>query len=147
MSLSFHHRSSGTRHTMLNQEDLSPTDTELLRLLKVGRITAPYAAGKLDYSKQHVRDRLRRLVEHGHVAKVHQGLYELLSDPRTDVMTYQDSASVVEKALWEIKREAQREEPEYSAIQSYANRGLESIEEILDTDLEIEEHGDNRDDG
>lgn len=121
---------------MLSEEDLSPTDAELLRLLTIGRITAPYAAEKLDYSQQHVRDRLRRLVEHRHVAKVHKGLYELISDPRTDVKRYQESASIVEKALWEIKHEVQLDEPDYSAIGSLANHGLKSLEEILDTELE-----------
>jgi hypothetical protein len=67
---------------MLHPEDLSPTDEALLDLLANGRVTAPYAAEATEYNLQHIRDRLSRLVEHKHVEKVHEGLYELESDPR-----------------------------------------------------------------
>ena len=53
-------------------------------LLEEGRVTAPYAADETGYNLQYVRDRLRRLVEHGNVIKVHEGLYELREDPRED---------------------------------------------------------------
>ncbi len=67
---------------MLDPDDLSPADEELLELLTEGRITAPYAADKTGYSLQYVRDRLGRLVEHGNVTKIYDGLYELNEDPR-----------------------------------------------------------------
>jgi len=67
---------------MLEDDDLAPADEALLDLLAEGRITAPYAADATDYSLQYVRDRLGRLVEHGHVRKVYEGLYELVEDPR-----------------------------------------------------------------
>jgi hypothetical protein len=67
---------------MLEEDDLGPADRALLNLLKEGRITAPFAAEKADYSTQYVRDRLARLVEHGNARKVYQGLYELVEDPR-----------------------------------------------------------------
>jgi hypothetical protein len=67
---------------MLEEDDLVPADEKLLDLLQEGRITAPYAADETGYSLQYVRDRLGRLVEHGNVKKVYEGLYELIEDPR-----------------------------------------------------------------
>ena len=67
---------------MLSDQDLTPADEQLLSLLAEGRITAPYAAAETDASTEYLRARLVRLVEHGHVRKVHRGLYELVDDPR-----------------------------------------------------------------
>jgi len=67
---------------MLNKDDLSPADDELLELLREGRVTAPFAADETGYSLQYIRDRLGRLVEHGNARKVYDGLYELVEDPR-----------------------------------------------------------------
>lgn len=67
---------------MLDEADLAPADEALLDLLRDGRITAPFAADETGYSLQYVRERLTRLVEHGNVEKVHEGLYELVADPR-----------------------------------------------------------------
>ncbi len=71
------------RDRMLNEDDLGPADEALLDMLNEGRITAPYAADKTGYNLQYVRDRLGRLVEHGNVRKVYEGLYELIKDPRS----------------------------------------------------------------
>jgi len=67
---------------MLDEDDLSPVDEVILDLLREGRVTAPYVSDESDYSLQYVRDRLNRLVEHGNVRKVYEGLYELVEDPR-----------------------------------------------------------------
>lgn len=67
---------------MLEEDDLGPADEALLDLLRKGRITAPYAAEEADYSLQYVRDCLNRMVEHGNVEKIYEGLYELAHDPR-----------------------------------------------------------------
>lgn len=67
---------------MLDADDLGPADEELLKLLEEGRITAPYAREETGYSLQYIRDRLNRMVEHGNVVRVHEGLYELVEDPR-----------------------------------------------------------------
>jgi DNA-binding IclR family transcriptional regulator len=69
---------------MLREDDLGPADDAILELLREGRITAPYAAEETGYNLQYIRDRLTRLVEHGHVEKVHEGLYELIEDPQED---------------------------------------------------------------
>lgn len=67
---------------MLDADDLGPADDAMLTLLQEGRVTAPYAAEETGYSLQYTRDILNRLVDHGHVRKVHKGLYELVDDPR-----------------------------------------------------------------
>lgn len=70
------------KKVMLDNDDLGPADKALLDLLNEGRITAPYAAEETGYNLQYVRDRLGRFVEHGHVKKLYEGLYELVNDPR-----------------------------------------------------------------
>lgn len=72
----------GIKRGMLDNDDLGPADKALLDLLNQGRITAPYAAEETGYNIQYVRDRLGRFVEHGHVKKIYEGLYELVNDPR-----------------------------------------------------------------
>lgn len=67
---------------MLGEDNLAPADEKLLDLLQEGRITAPYAAKETGYSLQYVRERLTRLAEHGNAQKIHDGLYELVEDPR-----------------------------------------------------------------
>lgn len=69
---------------MLEEDDLRPVDKQILKLLREGRVTAPYVAEKTGYNLQYVRDRLGRLVEHGHVTKIHEGLYELADDPTVE---------------------------------------------------------------
>jgi DNA-binding IclR family transcriptional regulator len=61
--------------------DLSPTDRAILEMLREGRATPAYIATETDYSRQHVRNRLQRLTEHGYVTRLHKGLYELADDP------------------------------------------------------------------
>lgn len=61
---------------------LNPTDHAVLDMLQEGRCTAAYIAAEHDYTRQNVRNRLNRLVEHGYVARVHKGLYELENNPR-----------------------------------------------------------------
>jgi DNA-binding Lrp family transcriptional regulator len=60
--------------------DLSPTDRAILKMLREGRCTPAYIAAEQDYSRQHVRNRLQRLTEHGYVTRLHKGLYELAAD-------------------------------------------------------------------
>lgn len=73
---------------MLNSEDLIEIDEQLLDYLCEGRVTPNYARMRLvedvkDYSRGYVQQRLKRLVEHGHVVNLlDSGLYELVDDPR-----------------------------------------------------------------
>ena len=61
--------------------NLSPTDKAILEMLREGRGTPAYIAAERGYSRQHVRNRLQRLTEHGYVTRLHKGLYELVEDP------------------------------------------------------------------
>ena len=64
--------------------DLSPTDRAILEMLREGRCTPAFIAAERDYSRAHVRNRLQRLTEHGHVTRLYKGLYELNSDPELE---------------------------------------------------------------
>ena len=68
----------------LDPDQLNPTDQAILEELAEGRCTPAYIAGKHDYSSGNVRNRLTRLVEHGHVESLGGGLYELVDDPRNE---------------------------------------------------------------
>lgn len=67
---------------MLSKDQLTPTDEAILDMLVEGRVTAPFVAEELDKSLEYVRSRLVRLMEHNHVDRIHDGLYELVDDPR-----------------------------------------------------------------
>lgn len=66
---------------MLQPDQLTPTDEAILEMLRDGRVTAPFVAEEQEKSLEYVRSRLVRLMEHGHVERVHDGLYELTDDP------------------------------------------------------------------
>lgn len=66
---------------VLEPDDLTETDHAILRMLREGRVTAPYVADEQDKSLEYIRSRLVRLEEHKHVERVHRGLYELVDDP------------------------------------------------------------------
>lgn len=68
----------------MTEIDLSPTDRAILEMLREGRCTPAYIAAEQSYSRQHVRNRLQRLTEHGHVRRLHKGLYELTDDPKPE---------------------------------------------------------------
>ncbi|WP_222914188.1 MarR family transcriptional regulator [Natrinema sp. SYSU A 869] len=67
---------------VLTPDKLNSTDERLLDVLSDGRVTPQYAADQLDVSRTYASERLKRLVEHGHVEKLAPGLYELVDDPR-----------------------------------------------------------------
>lgn len=67
---------------VLTPDDLNETDGKVLDVLREGRVTPQYVADELDVSRTYASERLKRLVEHGHVAKLASGLYELVDDPR-----------------------------------------------------------------
>lgn len=67
---------------VLTPDDLNSTDGRILDVLSDGRVTPQYVAEELDVSRTYASERLKRLVEHGHVARPAGGLYELVDDPR-----------------------------------------------------------------
>lgn len=68
----------------LSPDQLNDTDGRILDVMLDGRATPQYVADQLDLSRPYASDRLKRLVEHGHVERLAAGLYELVDDPRTD---------------------------------------------------------------
>jgi len=68
----------------MTEIDLSPTDKAILEMLRKGRCTPAYIAAEKDYTRAHVRNRLQRLTEHGHVVRLHKGLYELTTDGESE---------------------------------------------------------------
>ncbi|WP_336326912.1 helix-turn-helix domain-containing protein [Halovenus sp. HT40] len=66
--------------------DLTEADYAILEMLAGGRCTVGYLAEELDYSRQHVHNRLNVLVAAEYVEKRHDptGLYELVQDPREE---------------------------------------------------------------
>lgn len=66
----------------LSPEQLNETDERVLAALHTGRVTPQYLATELGVSRPYASERLKRLVEHGHVERLASGLYELVDDPR-----------------------------------------------------------------
>lgn len=69
----------------LTEDDLSPAGREALKMLREGRVTAPFVADETGYSTQYIREELNELVKHSHAVKVYDGLYELVDDPARGV--------------------------------------------------------------
>lgn len=63
-------------------EDLNDTDEKTLEQLQEGRVTPQYLADQLNITRPYASEKLRRLMEHGHVEKLASGLYEIEDDPR-----------------------------------------------------------------
>jgi len=63
---------------------LTDADHEILERLAAGRCTVGYLADEIDYSRQHIHNRMNVLQAAEYVVKIHDptGLYELRSDPR-----------------------------------------------------------------
>ena len=66
---------------MLTADDLNPTDRLCVRVLREGRATPAYIADVGGYSTGNVRTQLKHLASHDHVAKIYDGLYQLVDDP------------------------------------------------------------------
>ena len=63
---------------------LNDTDLQLLECLAEGRNVPANIADELDFSRQYIQQRLKRLEEHGYVQNIGRGVYELVSDPRDE---------------------------------------------------------------
>lgn len=69
---------------MLEPRQLNETDRDILAFMADdgGRVTPSWVAEETDNARAYVSQRLKRLVEHGHVEQPHRGLYVLVDDPR-----------------------------------------------------------------
>ena len=61
---------------------LRDTDIKIIEILEEGRNAPLNIANRLDFSRQYIQRRLKRLEEHGHVRNIGSGVYELVDDPR-----------------------------------------------------------------
>lgn len=77
---------------VMNPEDLTPTDRDILDVLKQGqnesepwgRATKGYLVDETGRSRNSIYNRLEILSAHGHLRELHKGtrLFEFVSDPR-----------------------------------------------------------------
>lgn len=65
----------------LDAEQLNSTDVGILELLHEGRGSPRYIAEVLGKQQPYINQRLKRLLEHGHVERIDRGLYELSTPP------------------------------------------------------------------
>lgn len=61
----------------MDRIDLNQADRGIIQVLRDGRNTPSNIARKLDYTREYVAQRLKRLTEHGVVDRVDRGLYDL----------------------------------------------------------------------
>lgn len=57
--------------------DLREVDWSIIEVLREGRNNAPNLADRTGYSKQYIRERLKRLSDEGIVTNIGSGIYEL----------------------------------------------------------------------
>lgn len=77
---------------VIEEEDLTDSDREILDVLADGRLTKGAIVGRTGLHRNTVRNRLDVLVAADAVDAVHKGtkLYELIDDPRDDEPTVED---------------------------------------------------------
>jgi|AntDeeMinimDraft_5_1070356.scaffolds.fasta_scaffold36345_1 predicted transcriptional regulator len=132
---------------VLSPDDLNGTDERVLDVLRGGRVTPQYVSEQLDVSRTYASERLKRLVEHGHVEKVAPGLYELVEDPRGgqpsrpyswgDVEAVREFLTGIEEQI--EKREQGEIEDDVEQLRENKRTIESKLEEILD-EVEADEH-------
>jgi DNA-binding Lrp family transcriptional regulator len=110
---------------VLAPDDLNDTDIAVLDVLRKGRVTPQYAADQMDVSRTYASERLKRLVEHGHVEKVAPGLYELVEDPR-NIESGREMIAGIEK---EIQKDEQ-------GLVDRNTEKLQELKESIESELE-----------
>lgn len=72
--------------SMLTADQLNEADEAILDVLLAdgGRLRPTHIAEDSDLDRSYVSQRLKRLVEHGHVEKPRSGLYIAINDPRKE---------------------------------------------------------------
>ena len=61
----------------MKADDLREVDWAIIEVLKEGRNNAPNLAERTDYSKQYIRERLRKLCKEDILIDIGSGIYEL----------------------------------------------------------------------
>ena len=61
----------------MDVDDMRDVDWAIISVLEEGRNNAPNLADRTGYSKQYIRERLKRLSDEGIVTNIGSGIYEL----------------------------------------------------------------------
>ena len=64
----------------MNVDELRDVDWAIIEVLREGRNNAPNLADRTGYSKQYIRERLKRLSDEGMLTNIGSGIYELNTD-------------------------------------------------------------------
>lgn len=64
----------------MDADDLRKVDWEIIEVLKDGRNNAPNIADQTGYSKQYIRERLKRLTEADILINIGSGIHELVPE-------------------------------------------------------------------
>lgn len=94
---------------------LNETDEKILEILHEGRNVPANVAEELDFTRQYIQQRLRRLEEHGYIQNIGRGVYEIITDPRnadTDEIAEGVDVEQLNRALHDIELHISRDEPE-----------------------------------
>jgi len=77
---------SAKAHEMLQPRQLNDADEEILNVLagERARMRPVHIADEADLGRSYCSQRLKRLVEHGHVSQPRSGLYEYVDDAREE---------------------------------------------------------------
>lgn len=118
---------STTESTVLDPEDLNPTDRAILDELREGRVTPAYVAEVHGYTSGNVRNRMTNLAQHEHVRALGGGLYELIYDPRRSWV--QECPPLVQEFIERCDLPN-----EHMAIATSFERGVEMIEATASAD-------------
>lgn len=100
---------------MLESDDLNDVDEAILDGLHEGRGPLKHLAGLLKTDRSYVSQRLKRLVEHGHVDRVASGLYEIADDPREDVEPESD-VDALQECIDETQSELEKSKPHSNTV-------------------------------
>lgn len=68
----------------MDADDLREVDWAIIEVLQEGRNNTPNLANRTDYSKQYLRERLKRLSDEGILTNIGSGIYELNADAVPD---------------------------------------------------------------
>ena len=64
----------------MDADDFRDADWAIIEVLREGRNNTPNLADRTGYSKQYIRERLKRLSDEGILTNIGSGIYELNAD-------------------------------------------------------------------
>jgi DNA-binding Lrp family transcriptional regulator len=64
----------------MDADELRDADRAIIDVLREGRNNAPNISERTGYSKQYIRERLKRLADEGLLTNIGSGIYELIPE-------------------------------------------------------------------